>query len=135
MKTNLLLKISNYLFFLLCLISAGLQYNDPDPFLWIPIYLFTGILCLRAAGGDFYPKVYLYTLIVYGVYAVYLFFDKTGVLSWAVEHNAQDIAATMHAEKPWIEETREFFGLVILIFMLSVNWIYFNRRKKKLSYN
>lgn len=133
MKTPLILKIANYLFFLLCLISAGLQYNDPDPYIWIPIYLYTGILCLQAAGGKFYPKLYFWGLIVYGIYALYLFFDKTGVLNWAQEHNAQDIAATMKADKPWIEETREFFGLAILMIMLAVNWIFYNNKKSRRS--
>lgn len=133
MKTNIIIKVTDYIFFLLCLVSAGLQYNDPDPYIWMPIYLYTGILCLRAASGNFYPKLYLWGLVVYVVYALYLFFDKTGVLNWAKEHDAQDIAATMHAEKPWIEETREFFGLVIVIVMLLINWIYYYNKRRHLS--
>jgi hypothetical protein len=39
------------------------------------------------------------------------FFGRDGVWDWMNKHNAEDIAATMKAEKPWIEETREFFGL------------------------
>jgi hypothetical protein len=54
------------------------------------------------------------------------------VWDWMTQHNAEDIAATMKAEKPWIEETREFFGLVILIVVLTINYFY---AKKKLSYS
>ena len=35
----------------------------------------------------------------------------------------------MKATKPWIEETREFFGLVILIIVLAVNLWYAKKRK------
>lgn len=131
MKINVFLKIANYAFFLLCLISAGLQYNDPDPFIWMPIYLYTGILCLRAASGNFYPQFYKWGIVFFAIYALYLFFDKTGVLNWARFHDAEDIAATMHAGKPWIEETREFFGLLIVIIMLTMNWIYYNASKRR----
>jgi hypothetical protein len=36
----------------------------------------------------------------------------------------------MQALKPWIEETREFFGLVILIFVLLINLIWLSKNKK-----
>jgi hypothetical protein len=52
-------------------------------------------------------------------------------MDWMTKHNAEDIAATMKAEKPWIEDTREFFGLLILIIVLAIN--YFYARKKKTS--
>jgi hypothetical protein len=44
------------------------------------------------------------------------------VLSWLNEHNAENIAASMKASAPWIEETREFFGLLILIIVLMINY-------------
>jgi len=38
---------------------------------------------------------------------------------------------TMKAEKPWIEDTREFGGLVILIFVLMVNFQYAKKNSAK----
>lgn len=58
------------------------------------------------------------------VYAIYLFFDKYGVLAWVTEHDAENIAGSMKASAPWIEETREFFGLLILISVLLLNYYY-----------
>jgi hypothetical protein len=55
------------------------------------------------------------------MYAIYLFFDHNGVISWASEHAAESLVTSMKAEKPWIEETREFGGLVILIAAMSLN--------------
>jgi hypothetical protein len=34
----------------------------------------------------------------------------------------------MKAEKPWIEETREFFGLVILTVVLAIDYFYAKKR-------
>ena len=39
-------------------------------------------------------------------------------------------AETMKAQKPWIEESREFFGLLILIGVLVINLIVAKRRKR-----
>jgi Ca2+/H+ antiporter len=122
------MKIFNLIFCLLFIFSAALQYNDPDPYVWMPIYLYGAVLCWLAFKNKFYPKAYLTGIIIYTVYAVGLFFWKDGVWDWMTQHHAEDIAATMKAEKPWIEETREFFGLVILIVVLLVNYFYAKRK-------
>jgi len=122
------MKIFNILFGLLFLISAGLQYNDPDPYIWIPIYLYATILCWLAAANRFYPAACLFGIIVYAGYAGYLFFTEDGVLDWIQKHNAENIAGSMRATTPWIEDTREFFGLVILSIVLAVNYFYAKRK-------
>jgi hypothetical protein len=123
------MKAFNLIFCFLFVFSAALQYNDPDPYLWIPIYMYGALLCWLAFRNKYYPKAYLIGIFIYLAYAIYLFFAKDGVLDWINKHNAEDIASTMKAEKPWIEETREFFGLTILIVVLSINFFYSKRRK------
>jgi len=124
-------KVFNISFCLLFLFSAGLQYNDPDPYIWMPIYLYGAVLCWLAFRNQFYLKLYLLGVIIYGAYAIYLFFAKDGVLDWMQKHNAENIAGSMKATKPWIEETREFFGLLILIIVLLVNYFYYKKRFTK----
>jgi hypothetical protein len=126
------MKIFNILFCILFLISAGLQYNDPDPYIWIPIYLYGAVLCWLAFRNQYYPKAYILGILAFAGYALYYFFTENGVLDWIQKHNAENIAATMKASTPWIEDTREFFGLIILILVLTVNLIY-AKRKKRLS--
>lgn len=115
------MKIFNSIFLVLFVVSAGLQYNDPDPALWILIYLFGAMICFFAIKKQNYPSLTLAGIILLFIYALYLFFDKDGVLSWLTEHQAENIAGSMKASSPWIEETREFFGLTILISVLSIN--------------
>lgn len=122
------MKIFNSIFLILFVLSAGLQYNDPDPALWILIYLFGAMICFFAIRKKFYPRISLAGIILLFIYALYLFFDKDGVLSWLTEHQAENIAGSMKASSPWIEETREFFGLLILISVLSIN--FFSLRKE-----
>lgn len=122
------MKIFNINFCLIFVVFAALQYNDPDPYLWVPIYMYASVLCWLAVRNRYFPKAYLLGIAVYAIYAVYKVFDTNGLLDWLNKHHAENIAGTMKAEQPWIEETREFFGLVILIVVLLVN--YFVAAKK-----
>ncbi|HEY0669834.1 MAG TPA: transmembrane 220 family protein [Sphingobacteriaceae bacterium] len=124
------MKIFNLVFVVLFIISAALQYNDPDPYIWIPLYLYGAFLCLMAFKNKFNLTLYWIGLAVYVSYAIFLFFDNTGVLNWATEHDAENIAQSMKAAKPWIEETREFFGLLILVGALLTNMIWNTRLKR-----
>lgn len=124
------MKVFNIIFCLIFIAFAALQYNDPDPYVWMPLYLYTAVLCWQAAKGRYYKKAYIAGITIYSVYAIYLVFDQNGLLDWLSLHHAENIAETMKAEQPWIEQSREFFGLIILIIVLSAN--YFAARKNHL---
>ena len=121
------MKIFNLIFCVLFILFAALQYNDPDPYIWIPLYLFAAILCWLAFRKRFYPRLYLVGITIYALYAAYLFFSKDGMLDWIREHDSENIANEMKATKPWIEATREVLGLVIMIVVLLVNYWYARR--------
>ena len=122
------MKIFNLIFCILFVLFAALQYNDPDPYIWVPIYLYSAVLCWFAFNNKYYGTAYITGIIFYALYAVYKIFDQNGLLDWINEHHAENIAETMKAEKPWIEESREFFGLLILIVVLAIDLLY--ARKK-----
>ncbi|MES3017688.1 MAG: transmembrane 220 family protein [Bacteroidota bacterium] len=124
------MKAFNIVFCILFIISAGLQYNDPDPYLWIPIYLYGAFICFKAYQGKFYPKACLAGMLIFLIYGIYLFFDKYGVLTWWNDHDAENISQSMKATAPWIEETREFFGLLILSIVLFINYTSYRRKKR-----
>jgi hypothetical protein len=123
------MKIFNIFFIILFVVSAVLQYNDPDPYLWVPIYLFAAWLCYLAVQKKYPAVLYFIGLAFYSGYAVLLLFDKNGVLNWLTEHNAENIAQSMKATRPWIEVAREFFGLLIIIAVLVVNLIWMKKQK------
>ena len=125
------MKIFNIFFCIVFILFAAVQYNDPDPYVWMPIYLYAAALCWFAFRNKFYPAAYLIGVTVYAVYAAYKVFDQNGLIDWMTKHHAENIAETMKAEKPWIEETREFFGLVILIVVLLIDYVYAKKPKTK----
>lgn len=128
------MKVFNIIFCVLFIVFAALQYNDPDPYLWIPIYLYAAVLCWQAARGRYLAKSYLLGIALYSVYAIYLVVDQNGLLDWLFVHHAENIAETMKAEQPWIEKSREFFGLIILIVVLAVDYFVANK-KRSIKFN
>ena len=127
------MKVFNVFFIIVFVFSAALQYNDPDPYIWVPIYLYAALLCYWAIKKKYNPTLYFIGLAVYIPYAIYLFISKTGVLNWITEHHGENIAETMKATKPWIEETREFFGLMIVVVVLVINMIWLKRNARVAS--
>jgi len=125
------MKVFNLIFCFLFIGFAALQYNDPDPYLWIPIYMYAAVLCWLAFRNRYYPYAFLLGIGIYSVYAVYKIFDENGVWDWITRHNAENIAGTMTASEPWIEESREFFGLVIIIVILLIDYFYSRKNLRK----
>ncbi len=122
------MKIFNLFFCIIFAVFAALQYNDSAFYVWMPIYLYAAVLCWLTSNHKYYPNAYFIGILIYVVYASYNFFDKDGVMDWMQKHNAENIVSDMQAQKPWIEETRDFFGLVILIVVLLIDYIYSKRR-------
>jgi hypothetical protein len=94
----------------------------------MPIYLYGAFMCYLALNKRFKPAFYYIGFVVYFGFALFLLFDKTGAINWATEHHAENIVQSMKATKPWIEETREFGGLTILLIVFGVNFYYYRSK-------
>jgi hypothetical protein len=119
----MILTILNVIFFVSFLGFAYVNANDSDAWLWVPIYAAAAICCGLAALNKFYPVLYLLLISFYLVYAIMLFFSKDGVRDWIVKYNKPSIVESMQATKPYIEKTREFFGLIIISAALLINYL------------
>ena len=114
--------ILNVIFFLAFLLFAWFNLNDSDAWLWVSIYVVAAVLCGLAAFKRYYPTVYLLVMAFYLVYAITIFFAKDGVRDWILKYNKPSIVESMQATKPYIEKTREFFGLLIITAALAINY-------------
>jgi hypothetical protein len=118
----MLLIILNIIFCISFLGFAYVNLNDNDAFLWVSIYLSAAICCGLAAAGKFYPFAYLFLTAFYLIYAIILFFAKDGVRDWIMKYKRPSLVESMQATKPYIEQTREFFGLLIITGALLINY-------------
>ena len=101
-------KFSGGVFAILFLISAVLQYNDPDPLLWIAIY---GIATLVTLGYVFNKVSYIVPALVglLGVIGFFLIFPEKF-----------EGFAIGQGDNKNIEEAREAFGLLIISIVMFV---------------
>ncbi len=107
------------------ILFAGLQYNDPDPYIWIPYYLGIAVLTGAMVNGRFL-KWFVVTMTVASIVGLVHYFP--GVYDWEVNHNAENIAQQMKADKPYIEKTREFFGIAISLAAIAL--VYWKGKKR-----
>ena len=95
-----MLKTFNVFSGLVFLACAALQWNDPDPLLWIVLYLLAAISCGLAFAHINAVKFNISIVAVYVVYAVYLFVAEDGVLSWMLDHQFESLTRSMMASAP-----------------------------------
>jgi Transmembrane family 220, helix len=119
----MILLILNCIFCLSFVVFAYLNLNDVDPWLWVPIYLSAAICCGLAIFEMYYPSVYILLMAFYLIYAGILFFAKDGVRDWIFKYKKESLVQEMQATKPYIEQTREFFGLLIITGALIINYL------------
>ncbi len=114
------MKIFNAIFAILFLSFAALQYNDPDPVIWILIYGAMAVVCFMAMRGRYSNPAMIGLAAVYIVYALLL---SPALLTWLSSDDRSllfdDLAKMQY---PYIEETREILGLVICLVVLLINW-------------
>lgn len=114
------MKITSIVLALIFLAFAALQYNDPDPLLWMLIYSYVALIPIL-----YLLKVYPVKTILVSIIALTIFscFYIPGVIDWLRYGSPGEIAQEMKATKPYIEESREFFGLLIALAALFFYYI------------
>ncbi|GJM33077.1 MAG: hypothetical protein DHS20C18_20780 [Saprospiraceae bacterium] len=117
------MKIFNLILCALFILFAAVQYNDPDPMYWMLLYLYVAAMCGLAAFGKYYRPVLLGGLLICVIWVGTLVPD---FINW-VKMGTPNIAEHMKADTPYVELTREFFGLLICILALVFLW----RRSRK----
>lgn len=123
------MKALNLILAALFILFAFVQINDPDPVLWILIYGLMAVACILAAFGYYYPKVIAALLMLYLVYSSFII---PGVFEWLASEDRSllfdDIAKMQH---PYIEEAREFLGLLVSMLVLIMHLVTWRSRSPK----
>ena len=121
------LTINRFVCFILAILFiwfAYLQVNDPDPWVWIPPYLYIAllgsVLALRpSARINFFLNA---GMIFYGIWTLTFIPD---LIFW-LKAGMPEITGRMQEKHPYIELVREMGGLIIVL----VANIYFSILKR-----
>lgn len=103
------MKILDYIIIVVFLLFGLAQYNDADFYLWGPVYLIISIIGMLKLTGRSYRFIAWFALAIIAIWAI-SYFPK--MMEW-VKQGMPNIAGSMKAETPYIEFTREFFGLLL----------------------
>lgn len=123
------MKVLNLILAIMFLAFAFLQINDPDPILWILIYGSMAVICVLAAFRMYSKITYIILLVGFAAYCVILY---PGVQEWLAQDDRSVLFDdVMKMEYPYIEESREFLGLLICIAVLILQLIRAGLIKKK----
>lgn len=117
-------KIANIIVGLLFILFAVVQLNDPDPMKWVLLYGFVAAIALLKAFASVPNWLILIGLAVTVVWLVILI---PNIIDW-FRRGMPSITEHMKADKPYVELTREFFGLLICI--IALLWYYRSGRRQ-----
>lgn len=105
------MRVINFLLALMFLVFAFLQVNDPDPALWILIYGAMSVVCMMAIFESYNRKLLVALMMLFSVYCYFLW---PGISEWLRQEDKSVLFDdVMKMEHLYIEESREFLGLII----------------------
>ena len=110
------MKIVDVIFVLLFVVFAALQVNDPDPWIWVPLY---GAAALVPGLALFNRNNLVLTLMVMGACAIGMIVYVPGFYQFLTQGQGHSMMEEMSDAYPFIEETREFLGLLIAEVVLA----------------
>ncbi len=107
-------KISWSFLAILYVLFGALQYNDPDWYIWIPVYVITAYFLFgESRRREQNPMAFYFFVILIIWWLLYI----PDVIQW-FQDGMPSITGSMKAESMYIELVREFFGLFICIIVM-----------------
>ena len=116
-------KIINGILFVLFAVFAIAQINDPDPLIWVALYALVAVVSLLA-NFIVIPRKLIHGLFI--GYLLYASFHFLYFIDFLQIENKNELFGEMVYEKPYLEGTREFLGLLLAAIALLLQF-----KKKK----
>lgn len=122
------IKLIAALFALTLLGFASLQFNDPDPLVWIATYGLCALVPAVLVANKFWWPLFWLAI---AACVVQLVIAAPGAYQYFLHRTEEPLMQAMNPAKPYIEEAREFLGVVIalVIDLLSLGMAKILRRK------
>ena len=94
----------------LFLLSAGWQWNDPDPHVWGPYYAFAGVGAFFAALKK---NLHFIPWMCFGASLLLMLQGTNGLVQNLTSSDGFDLSR-MSPDRPYVEVSREFGGALIV---------------------
>lgn len=100
---------------------AAIQFNDPDPWVWISFYGLCALVPLLILANIFIRPLFWLTL---ALCVIELLLSVSGAYNYLLHMDQEPLMQSMNPEKPYIEEAREFLGALIALILVSISaWL------------
>jgi hypothetical protein len=123
-------KFISYFLVLIFILFALVQLNDPDPWLWVPAYLFSAYTSYCSARNYYNPMLLIMLCPIYFFWGYSLFPES--VSTWIQQ---EEVAKSMEMKMPFIEEARESLGLIICFIVNGIFLLIGLNKSKRPNYN
>lgn len=123
----MIFRISNLVFLLLFVLSAIVQYNDPDPIQWILVYSLAALACLLYIFKKL-PRWYPLSLgLISFVWSILLFVESTGLHQ---DLSIEQVFVFTEMKTLMVELAREISGLLLVTFWMIMLLVWLTRGRK-----
>lgn len=113
-----IVKIFHFLFSITLFMFASLQFNDPDPIVWVSFYILCALVPSLLLFNRFYAP--LFWIAVTGC-AIELITSAPGAYKYFLHMAQEPLMQGMNEDKPYIEECREFLGALIALGLIILS--------------
>ena len=110
------MRLIHFIFTFVMLGFAALQWNDPDRMLWISLYLTTALMAMLAITYFCKPCIRAWAIMLCVISLIIMTQVFSGVVTFIQTSSYREIFSAMNDEQPYIEQAREFLGLLIVLF-------------------
>ena len=117
------MKILNYIMTACFLFSTIVQYNDPDPVVWMLIYGLAGLACVLAIMGRLH---WIFPAVVGGVALAWALTIASNVIGKVA---FRELFEAFEMKDERVEVAREFGGLLIVTFWMAALVFHSLRRR------
>ena len=120
----MIIKVINVVLTLLFGLFAFFQLNDPDAVSWVFLYGYVAVMAGLAVVNRYYLALLVPGIVIFALYFLYL---TPSIVDW-IASDDNLVGVEMTADKPYIEQTREAFGL--LMGLLSLVFLLVQQRRR-----
>lgn len=111
-------KTIHLLFALILIAFAALQFNDPDPIVWIAFYVICASVPTLALFNRPVHLAFWFALLLCGITLVIY---ASGAYNYYLHKDQEPLMQSMNPGKPYIEEAREFLGALIALVLICIS--------------
>lgn len=108
---------------------AAVQINDPDPYIWIPVYLYASVISFLVFKGMYIKWLLLISAIAYLTFSISTF--PPSLYNWMMDEINN---TSLSMKTPSMEEARESLGSMICFVFIFTYFIHAVFRKKPSKY-